>query len=49
LRVTLARLGNRETAILLTWHHIVSDGWSNALFHKELSEAYQAVVAQTTT
>ncbi|MFP2933044.1 amino acid adenylation domain-containing protein, partial [Pyxidicoccus sp. 3LG] len=31
LRVTLLRLGEREHVLLLTMHHIVSDGWSTGV------------------
>jgi amino acid adenylation domain-containing protein len=34
------QLGELEYLLLITSHHIVSDGWSNALFSKELSATY---------
>ena len=40
-RVTLLRLGAEEHVVLLTTHHIISDGWSQAVFFKELSEVYE--------
>ena len=42
LRVTLLRLGRESHILLLTMHHIVSDGWSMGIFFKELSTLYAA-------
>ncbi len=42
LRVSLVRLGAEEHAILLTMHHIVSDGWSMGVLLSELSSLYAA-------
>ncbi|MEO6738974.1 MAG: condensation domain-containing protein, partial [Chthoniobacteraceae bacterium] len=42
LRATLARLGEEEHALLLTWHHIISDAWSCAIFARELSALHAA-------
>jgi len=42
LRVTLVRLGADEHALLLTLHHIASDGWSLGLLVKEFSALYAA-------
>src|SRR6185312_7388989 len=36
----LLRLGGEEHRLLVTFHHIVSDGWSLALFLDELSALY---------
>ena len=41
-RVVLLKLAEREHVLLLTIHHIVSDGWSMGLFFKELTELYAA-------
>jgi len=41
-RVTLARLGENDHALLLTWHHIICDAWSNAIFARELTALYTA-------
>ena len=40
LRVLLARLGDEEHALLVVMHHIVSDGWSMAVFLKEFAAIY---------
>ncbi|GAA6615701.1 aminotransferase class V-fold PLP-dependent enzyme [Scytonema sp. NUACC26] len=42
LRVKLLRLGKQEHIMLLTMHHIVSDGWSTGLLVQELATLYQA-------
>ena len=36
------RLGEQEHALLMTMHHIVSDGWSMGVLMKELSVLYEA-------
>lgn len=41
-RATLIRLGPREHVFCTTFHHIVSDGWSSAIFWKELAELCNA-------
>jgi amino acid adenylation domain-containing protein len=40
LRARLLRLGASEHVLLLTLHHIVSDGWSMGVFARELSQLY---------
>ncbi|BAZ14320.1 amino acid adenylation domain-containing protein [Calothrix sp. NIES-4071] len=45
LRVTLLRLGEQSHVLLLTMHHIVSDGWSMGIFISELSALYQSFSA----
>ncbi|HEX8719954.1 MAG TPA: amino acid adenylation domain-containing protein [Pyrinomonadaceae bacterium] len=42
LRVTLVRLGEEEHVLLLTMHHIVSDGWSMGVLVSEVSALYEA-------
>jgi amino acid adenylation domain-containing protein len=42
LRSKLLRLGEDDHVLLLTMHHIVSDGWSMEVFFRELSVLYQA-------
>ncbi|MBO1350490.1 MAG: amino acid adenylation domain-containing protein [Hormoscilla sp. GUM202] len=42
LRVKLLRLSAESHVLLLTMHHIVSDGWSIGVFCRELQTLYQA-------
>ncbi|MGH8079833.1 MAG: amino acid adenylation domain-containing protein, partial [Lysobacter sp.] len=42
IRGRLLRMGGQEHALLLTQHHIVSDGWSMGVLIEELSELYRA-------
>ncbi len=42
LRAALARLDEREHALVLTAHHAVTDGWSTAVVARELSLLYEA-------
>ena len=44
-RATLARLGDNDHALLLTWHHIISDVWSCAIFARELTALQAAFSA----
>jgi thioesterase domain-containing protein len=44
-RARLLRLGEEEHRLLLTFHHIVSDGWSADLFDRELAVLYPALLA----
>jgi amino acid adenylation domain-containing protein len=39
-RAALLRLGEEEHVLLLSMHHIVSDGWSMGVFARELSALY---------
>ena len=41
-RSQLLRLGEDDHVLLLTMHHIVSDGWSMGVLHHELSVLYEA-------
>ena len=41
-RMKLLRLAENDHVMLLTMHHIVSDGWSIDILHRELSTLYQA-------
>ena len=43
IRGRLIRLDQQEHVLLLTRHHIVSDGWSMAIFAHELGELYRAL------
>ncbi|MBE2202015.1 MAG: amino acid adenylation domain-containing protein, partial [Anaerolinea sp.] len=42
LRTSLIRLNPDDYIMLLTMHHIVADGWSTAIFIRELTAFYQA-------
>ncbi|WP_036372949.1 condensation domain-containing protein [Micromonospora sp. ATCC 39149] len=42
LRYRLLRLGPQEHVLVLTVHHIASDGWSQAVLRDELSKLYAA-------
>jgi len=44
-RTTLLRLAEREHILLLTMHHIVSDGWSTSVLSRELNQLYAAFLA----
>jgi amino acid adenylation domain-containing protein len=41
-RARLLRLGNGEYALLLCLHHIITDGWSQGVLHRELWKLYAA-------
>ncbi len=45
LRVALLRLGRREHFLIVAVHHIVSDGWSQGVFYRELAALYEALSA----
>ena len=42
LRIGLIRLDEQDHIVLLTIHHIVSDGWSSGVFTREISALYPA-------
>lgn len=42
LRARLVRLGREDHIFLLTFHHIISDGWSVGVFNRELAALYPA-------
>jgi aspartate racemase len=42
IRSLLVRLSDEEHILLVTMHHIVTDGWSIGIFQRELSALYQA-------
>ncbi len=44
-RVYLLRLESQEHLLLLTLHHIITDGWSTVILVRELTALYQANVA----
>ncbi|HEX8245657.1 MAG TPA: condensation domain-containing protein, partial [Longimicrobium sp.] len=41
-RAALLRLGEEDHVLLLSAHHIVSDGWSMGVLYRELSALYEA-------
>jgi len=41
-RATLLQLGPESHILVLTMHHIISDGWSKGIFNHELSTLYTA-------
>lgn len=43
-RASLLRLEEREHVLLLTMHHIVSDGWSTSILWREISQLYPALL-----
>src|SRR6266496_2977101 len=45
LRARLLRLGEEEHVLLITMHHIVSDGWSMGVLVQELNALYGGYVA----
>ncbi|MGZ3460140.1 MAG: condensation domain-containing protein, partial [Archangium sp.] len=45
MRTTLLRLSERDHVLLLTMHHIVSDGWSTGVLIRELAAQYEAAVS----
>src|SRR5262249_30107084 len=42
MRIRLLRLSNIEHVLLLTLHHIISDGWSLGVLTSELGSLYEA-------
>ncbi|MCZ7476254.1 non-ribosomal peptide synthetase [Micromonospora sp. WMMC273] len=44
LRFTVYRVDDEEFLVVISQHHIITDGWSCALLAKELCETYTAVV-----
>jgi amino acid adenylation domain-containing protein/FkbM family methyltransferase len=42
LRTALVRLDPRDHALFVTMHHIISDGWSNNVFLREMVALYEA-------
>ncbi|HEX8180382.1 MAG TPA: amino acid adenylation domain-containing protein [Pyrinomonadaceae bacterium] len=47
LRPKLLRLTETDHVLLLTMHHIISDGWSIAIFIREMAANYQAFLQGT--
>ena len=44
VRIKLLLLSKEEHAVLITFHHIISDGWSLKIFFSELSSFYRTYV-----
>ncbi|MBZ5523305.1 MAG: amino acid adenylation domain-containing protein [Acidobacteriia bacterium] len=44
LRARLLRLAEQEHVLLVTMHHVVSDGWSVSIMAREISRLYEAYV-----
>src|SRR6267142_2069284 len=44
LRASLLKLSSQNHVLLLTMHHIVSDGWSLGVLVKEMATIYQAII-----
>src|SRR4029077_14705363 len=42
VRLTLLRLEDRDSLLLLTMHHIITDGWSQGVIIHEFSMLYEA-------
>ncbi|MEW6367291.1 MAG: non-ribosomal peptide synthase/polyketide synthase [Acidobacteriota bacterium] len=42
LRVTLVRADERDHVLLVTMHHVISDGWSMSILVREMCTLYQA-------
>ena len=42
MRAYLWKLAGQEHTLLISMHHIISDGWSMGIFWRELSELYRA-------
>ncbi len=42
LRIRLLRLGDDDHIVVLTMHHIISDGWSMGVLIREIATCYQA-------
>jgi acyl carrier protein len=42
MRSTLLRLNEEEHVVVLTMHHIISDGWSMGVFVREVAALYEA-------
>ena len=49
VRACLIRLGTEQHIVLLTMHHIISDGWSTSVLIRELESLYQAFLARETS
>lgn len=46
MRISLCLIDYDSCEMIITWHHILFDGWSNGLLIKEFMQAHQAVVEE---
>lgn len=46
IRAIILRLREEEHILLVTMHHVITDGWSVGIFHRELSAIYEAVTSE---
>jgi len=44
IRLKLIQLDTKEFFLIINIHHIVTDGWSNTIFRKEISDLYNSYV-----
>jgi amino acid adenylation domain-containing protein len=44
MRALLIRVGHREHVLMITLHHIISDGWSMGIFSRELEVLYDSAL-----
>ena len=42
LRASLISIGDQDHVLVLTMHHIASDGWSVSIIIKEIAELYES-------
>lgn len=47
LRVSVLRLGREDHVLVFTMHHIISDGWSQGIIVREVSELYRSFLTGT--
>lgn len=48
IRSSLITLSDKENVLVTVMHHISSDGWSNSVYVREMTELYNAYVEQRT-
>jgi Condensation domain/AMP-binding enzyme len=46
IKATLVRISELDRVLLITFHHIIFDGWSMGIFTQELSTIYRAFIAK---
>lgn len=47
-KTTLLTLDPADHVFVITWHHIVSDGWSTAVIYRDLEQLYEGTCRQRT-